>query len=320
MNEQEKAERIRIFLLEREWLEDIRSVSFLAAGEYNENFLVKAKTRTCVFRINHGSQLGLDEQIAYEYRVLQAVAPSGVTPRPLNCEPRTAGLGGGVLLMEHLQGGPLDYRRDAEKAALVFSRIHALPCHQHDLICQKDPIRDIAAESLGLLRRFADHPLKKEKSRLLDYHDAVLKLADNWGKGFQNEPFCIVNTEVNSGNFIVGRKTTYLVDWEKAVISYRYQDLAHFLVPTTTLWKSDVIFSEAEKMSFLAAYIGFLHCDLSVDEVWEKTRVLERTILLRALSWCFMAYYEYTQSRRPLQNQDTFRKIRGYLENISEFI
>jgi len=44
--------------------------------------------------------------------------------------------------------------------------------------------------------------------------------------------------------------------------------------------------------------------------------VMEKTILLRALSWCFMAWYEYTQTDRPIQNPDTFAKITQYLADI----
>jgi len=48
------------------WLPDLQgpeSVSFLAAGEYNENWKVNTPSGTSVFRINHGSQLGLADQI-----------------------------------------------------------------------------------------------------------------------------------------------------------------------------------------------------------------------------------------------------------------
>lgn len=45
------------------WLWDVSGVSFLAAGEYNENFPVEAAYGNFVLRINHGGQLGLDDQI-----------------------------------------------------------------------------------------------------------------------------------------------------------------------------------------------------------------------------------------------------------------
>jgi hypothetical protein len=59
---------------------------------------------------------------------------------------------------------------------------------------------------------------------------------------------------------------------------------------------------------------------LDLNELFEKTKILERTILLRALSWCFMAYYEYTQVERKLRNPDTFEKIRDYLNDIEPLL
>jgi thiamine kinase-like enzyme len=168
--------------------------------------------------------------------------------------------------------------------------------------------------------RYSDHPLIKEKVLLLRYHEKILTLSENTRDYFTNEELCIVNTEVNSGNFIVQPGKTYLVDWEKAVISYRYQDLGHFLVPTTTLWKSNYVYSEEEKLQFIQNYIHQLGFGLDVEETFEKTKVLERTILLRAISWCFMAYYEYTREDRTLRNSDTFAKIRDYLNGIESLL
>ncbi len=333
------SQRIFHFLQDNDWvpgLDDPSDIRFLAAGEYNENWLVTPREGPrAVFRINHGSQLGLTDQISYEFMVLTVLAASGVTPRPWRLDPRPAGWdlpGRGVLLMEYLPGRPLDYRTDAALAARVFSRVHAqpVPTRQPDspaqprLVVQANPILDIAAESLGLIERFPEHPLRAEKRRLLAYHEEVLRLAEEAGPLLAGEPLVLVNSEVNSHNFIVHQGKCWLVDWEKAVLSQRYQDLGHFLVRTTTLWKSDVTYSDEEKRAFLREYLRDL-VEIQAgrnptlpdfDTVWRATRILERTILLRALSWCFMAYVEYTQGDRALSNADTFAKIRRYLEEM----
>jgi thiamine kinase-like enzyme len=315
----ERDAQIKNYLAGKKWLTTVDSISFLAAGEYNENYLVRGDKGRFVLRINHGSQLGLKNQIGYEYRVLKAVEPSRVTPIAYHCDSDPGELGGGVLLMQYLEGRPLDYEKDIESPAHIFSRIHALPV-QEDLVVQQNPVQAIAEESVGLIKRFSKHPLKKVKKALLTYHEQIRKLGERSGEVFQNEPLCLVNTEVNSGNFIISRTKGYLVDWEKTVISYRYQDLGHFLVPTTTLWKSEFRFTPEGKSRFLSAYREFLHLDLDLSEISEKTKILERTILLRALSWCFMAYYEYTQTKRALKNQVTFNKIRSYLKEIDSFL
>lgn len=316
MTETNLLDRIRAFLSQRRWVDRPEEITFLAAGEYNANYLVSGAGGRYVLRINHGSQLGLGEdQIAYEYRVLEALSTSGVTPQPLACHPHPEPLGGGALLMSFLPGKPLTYQRDLEPAAHIFARVHTVRAPE-GLVVQADPVRDIARESRGLLNRFPDHPLKKERDRIKAYHDTVIDLADHTRTLFDDETLCIVNTEVNSGNFLIGDAGAYLVDWEKAVVSYRYQDLGHFMVPTTTLWKSDTVLTPDEKKRFLAAYRHRACPDIDLDILITKTRVLEKAILLRALSWCFMAWYEYTQTERPLNNSDTFAKINQYLADI----
>jgi aminoglycoside phosphotransferase (APT) family kinase protein len=311
-----RLEQIKAFLAGSGWIAQPVSVSFLAAGEYNANYLVASPKGLFVLRINHGSQLGLGQnQIAYEYKVLQALAASGVTPRPVACHPHPEPLGGGALLMTYLPGKALDYRRDLERAAHIFARIHTLPVPK-GLVVQADPVRDIAQESSSLLNRFPDHPLQTERSRIQAYYDTVLELGDRTRTLFSGEAFCLVNTEVNSGNFLVSQKGAYLVDWEKAVESLRYQDLGHFMAPTTTLWKSDMLLTPDEKKRFLEAYRREACPRMDLKELILKTRVMEKTILLRALSWCFMAWYEYTQTERSLQNPNTLDKITQYLKDI----
>jgi aminoglycoside phosphotransferase (APT) family kinase protein len=316
MPDTDRVEQIQQFLTDSGWISPPFSVTFLAAGEYNANYRVDSDLGPCVLRINHGSQLGLgDDQIAYEYKVLTALADSGVTPKPLSCHPRPEPLGGGALLMTFLPGTPLDYTRDLEKAACILARVHTVPVPD-GLIVQPDPVTAIADESHGLLHRFYDHPLKKEQEQILSYYDTVQALAAETRSLFEAEPLCLVNTEVNSGNFLISRQRAYLVDGEKAVVSCRYQDLGHFMVPTTTLWKTDTVLSREDRHRFLSFYHRKACLDIPFDDLVEKSRVMEKTILLRALSWCFMAWYEYTQTNRPIQNPDTFTKIQQYLSDI----
>ena len=247
------------------------------------------------------------------------MAPSTVTPLPYFYDMDSGGLGRGVLLMDYLPGVPLDYRRDLSAAARIFARIHTLP-PSNRLICQRNPARDIAAESHGLLNRYAAVHYSAVRARLFEYHQEILAGATEMALRYQNEDFCIVNTEVNSGNFIIGEKRSCLVDWEKAVVSYRYQDLAHFLVPTTTLWKTDYRCSEEDKRRFLNEYLEAGDFHFTLDEMYEKTVMMERVILLRALSWCYMAYHEYVAADRELVHKDTFAKITSYMDEAECFL
>lgn len=380
--DEKKKSDIERIVKEKGWLENVESVTFLAAGEYNENYVITSGERRYVFRINHGSQIEQENQIGYEFHVLKCVEPSGVTPKVYHVAPDSAL--GGVLLMDYIPGKPFVFHKDLDKVPPVFAAIHTVPlplsaaasnsiCDSirnpirdsihdqihdqirdpirdsirdpihdlncdpiHDLICdsirdlppllrQIDPIGDIAAESLRLIERFEDHPLKRERKILRSYHEKILFLREKEKALFKDEPLCLVNTEVNSGNFIVQDDSAFLVDWEKAVISYRYQDLAHFIIPTTTLWKSDFTFTPDSRRSFLKQYHDVICRDSSVDFPFDamdyKTAILEKTILLRALSWCFMAWYEYTnqgqgESDRTLIDETTRQKINRYLDEI----
>ena len=311
-------ERIRTFLTSSGWVPAPDRIEFLAAGEYNSNYLVVSGPDRSVFRINHDTQLGIENQIEYEFNVLSALQHSGVTPNPFFYDSSPADFDGGVLLMEFLPGRPLRYETDTTRAARIFARIHGQAVSD-TLLVQANPVRDIAEECLGLLTRYPEHPLQKELSFLRGYQETIARLGETAAPLFADEPLCICNTEVNSGNFLIADTSEYLVDWEKTVVTPRYQDLGHFLVPTTTLWKTDFRYSKAQRLLFLETYRAEAGLPIPMDELDFKTGLLEKTILLRGLSWCFMAYYEYTCEERAIKNMDTFETIKRYLKNMGSF-
>jgi thiamine kinase-like enzyme len=314
-----KSEIIIRYLAKKRWLTGIAEISHLASGEYNENYIVKSSSGNYVFRINHGSQLFIDNQIEYEFNVLKSLENSGVTPIPFFYDSNAAGFAGGVLLMEFIHGKPLNYKTDSDKAALIFSTIHNLPCDSR-LIVQKNPVRDICAESLKLINMNSSPEYSAVRSLLLNYHDEMMKLSEREKDLFSNERLCTVNSEVNSGNFIISETRSVLVDWEKSVVSYRYQDLGHFLVPTTTLWKTDFRFTHEQKADFIKSYLRYSGLDIGIDEMFYKTEILEKVILLRALSWCYMAYEQYVNESKNLTHDETFDKIKYYLDNAECFL
>lgn len=311
--------KIKDYLNESGWVSGITEILHLASGEYNENYLVVSSGEKSVFRINHGSQLFINNQIEYEFNVLKSLEDSGVTPRPLFYDSKPSGFAGGVLLMEYIEGRPLDYNCDSEKAAFIFSQIHKLPCDSR-LIVQADPLKDICSESLKLINMNSSSEYSNVRLLLLKYHDEMLELSEREKNIFSSERLCTVNSEVNSGNFIISDTRSVLVDWEKSVVSYRYQDLGHFLVPTTTLWKTDYRFTPAGKADFLKSYLGYSELDMNIDELFYKTGLLEKVILLRALSWCYMAYEQYASGNKKLTHDETFDRIKYYLDNAECFL
>jgi aminoglycoside phosphotransferase (APT) family kinase protein len=310
-----RQEQIRSFLQRSAWLQNPEKIEFLAAGEYNANYLLTVEGIPYVLRINQGSQLGLSNQIEYEFRVLKALEESGVTPRAFYYQLAPDELEGGVLLMQYLPGKPLDYVKDMDKAAYIFARVHSVQLPQ-GLVEQLNPVQDILRECEWLMNRYPEHPLQRERDIIADYYQKIEALARENGDIFTGEDPCVVNTEVNSGNFLISEQGSYLVDWEKAVLSYRYQDLGHFLVSTTTRWKADYTYSKGQKQEFLRLYKEYAGLNFDLSELYAKTEIMEKTILLRALSWCYMAYYEYTRTHRAIRNEDTLAKIKEYLGDI----
>lgn len=84
----------------------------LAQGKHNVNFLLRAGDgRRFVLRINCASQLGLGDQIGYEYGALRVLAPSGRTPEPLYVDGTRRRIGRGVLVESFVEGSWIDLYR-----------------------------------------------------------------------------------------------------------------------------------------------------------------------------------------------------------------
>ena len=295
---------------------------FLARGEYNENFVFihPDSGKKYVLRINHGSQMQLERQISYEAHALKLLEASGRTPKLYYCSEKSGELG--ILVMEFLEGIALDYAKDLKLGAEILADIHSLPYHREEdtgedkLFYAKDSLLEMLSESARLQRVYELSPFLEDSvySRLHALWKKGVQEQERGEKLLRQEEFCIINTEVNSGNFLMNRegKKNYLVDWEKPLYGHFAQDLGHFLTPTTTFWKTDYILSEKEIKGFLEHY---QKCrDIELPALHEQTALFILYNCIRGLSWCAMAYTEYKKGR-DLQNEDTFQKIKSYLQD-----
>ncbi|MDY6874809.1 MAG: aminoglycoside phosphotransferase family protein [Chloroflexota bacterium] len=295
------------------------TVAPLAQGEYNMNYLVRQENGAWVLRVNVGTQIGRADQILYEYRALRLLEPTGVTPPPFYVDDSRERLEYGVLLMEYLPGEALDYRRDLEAAACLFARVHTQPVapEENHLIREERPLSMTYEECSRLLPVYLESDLAEPALRdclreVLDWaagarHREAYFLADPWP--------CIINTEVNSGNFVVNREqgTIHLVDWEKPLWGDPSQDLSHFRVPTTTLWKSDYRMTDENKRAFLNSYRTAISDTHLRDTIEERVRLRDPFNCLRGISWSAMAWVAYQTGEHALRNEDTFRKVSAYL-------
>jgi len=288
------------------------SFSPLGQGEYNLNYVFThpVTKQRLVLRLNRGSQMHLSDQIGYEYSALEALAGSGRTPKPLLCC-RAQNL----LVMEWLPGGPLDYHRDMAIAAEILADIHCTPVPENCRLIRPDaPARAIYEECLEMVQHYYDwdqaDPAVTALLKTLVEEIGRLPLSEPSGA-----PVCIVNTELNSGNFLIDRDgRSHLVDWEKPLLSEPAQDLGHFLAPTTTFWKTDVILTPEQVCSFTNRYLAAVGDRMDTAALTARLPLYFTVTCLRGVTWCAMAYREYCQPGRQLRNEDTFRKLKAYLE------
>lgn len=291
----------------------------LARGEYNLNYLVTNQPTRLVFRVNLASQIDREDQIVYEYKALRLLQASGVTPIPYFVDDSRTSIDRGISVMEYLPGRPLDYTRNSENAARVFATIHQLEVdpEQNHLIVEEKPLSLIHTECMGLLRTYfnsdlADPAIASYLSEVADWADRNRRSEEY----FRQNPYnVIVNTEVNSGNFIVNnhRKSTHLIDWEMPRWGDPSSDLCHFLSPLTTLWKTDFRFREKQERDFLNAYLARTADAHLHDTLLERMRLKMPFVYLRGISWSAMGWISYQDGSTPIRNEDTWKTLQRYL-------
>jgi len=295
-----------------------KSVEFLARGEYSLNFLARGE-EDLVVRLVTGSQIGLPlrEQAPYEHHALQLLALSGVTPKPHHVDPDPEGLPYPLIVEEYLPGLPLDYATDVSAAARCVAEIHALGVPEgHRLQIHPDPAPSILAESRGLAEPYlnwdgASAESKRALRRGFEKIEGFLKRKDL----FAGDDLAVVNYDLNTHNFVVEGGVARLLDWEKARVAPRTQDLAHFLLPTTTLWRDETatLLSPVQEEEFVEAYLERVPV-ADVGRFRTQLEAMKTIVSLRAVSWCAWALQETAQSARPITNEETLSRSRTYLE------
>ena len=285
------------------------NIKLLGAGEYNINFTFDEGDLKKVLRINMKSQMNLENQIEYEYETLQLLKDSGVTPKPYDVVTETNLLPYKYLTMEFLNGRPLNYKIDMEIGAYLLSTVHNTKYGENNLINASNPFQLMFDECKQMSREYL--AWEKADKKVSNYIKIFLEKCQTLiPEEYTIANPCIINTELNSGNFLIGerKEDSYVIDWEKALIGECEQDLAHFLAPTTTFWKTDIILSENEINKFLEEYNNYRNFD---------RKRFERYLIfncLRGVTWCSMAFRQYSENDKMLMDETTFKKIASYIE------
>lgn len=302
-------------LIERFGIEENEEFSLLGQGEYNINYIFNSKSydRKLILRIATHSQMDLENQISYEYETLKLLNKTNRTPKPIYCDHTKELIPYGFLVMDYLPGRHLDYKKDLKYAAEILADIHnAEVLEENHLLKPENPIEAIYEECLKMFETYRLSKYRDEKTK--DFIEGLLEKGKNI-KTIDIGNRTIINTELNSGNFLINGEGTdnYLVDWEKPLYGYPAQDLGHFLTPTTTFWKTDDILSKEEISLFLKEYCN--HSKQYKDEkiLWKSVKNYLSMNCLRGITWCAMAYVEYQNPDKLISNDYTYDKIKSYL-------
>lgn len=287
----------------------------LGAGEYNINYIFnhpKSKEKL-ILRIPTGSQMDLKNQIRYEYEALKLLETSGRTPKPIYIDDTKTFIPYGFLVMNYLPGRSLKYESDMKIAAHILADIHNIEIKENShLIKPENPLKAILNECNKMVKTYmsyekASKEIKQIIAELLKEGEKII--AEDHGKR------SIINTELNSGNFLINGKNSnnYLIDWEKPLLAYVGQDLGHFLAPTTTFWKTNTILKRNDIDSFISSYCKYSNRYADAEELWNDTLPYFTMTCLRGITWCAMAFVEYQNPNRLLKNEYTYKKIQDYL-------
>ena len=293
----------------------------LAAGEYNVNlsFTHPISGEKLILRINQGSQMHLESQIEYEANTLRLLKDSGRTPRLYYVDGSKKYLDKSILVMEYLPGVALDYEKDLMKAADILVDIHrqALP-YESGLIEAGSGFSFVLDECEEMFKHYTESKYadKDIENRIRHLLDMGWKLSKSGEVSFDGLYKCLINTELNSTNFLINEEgKNYLIDWEKAVFGYPAQDIGHFLAPTSTFWKTDIILTKAEIDDFITRYIEKAGRYFDTKGIRETAIAFIKINCLRGLSWCAMAFVQYKEADKEIMNESTRIKLGQYLED-----
>jgi hypothetical protein len=191
----------------------------------------------------HGGDTSAAGRLHAQAAAFRHLEPAGRTPRLHEViEPR-AGLPGGALIVDFIDGCAPRLPEELELMADTLARIHALPLPPASapIPRQSNPfLETLEAIELNAMR-FLDKAVNDPDSRaeIGDELRAMRGLAPVLGRKIQ--PLTVALADTHPGNFLVDRsRIAWFVDLEKVHVGSPAIDLAHATLPTSTLWHPDI--------------------------------------------------------------------------------
>lgn len=195
---------------------------------------------------------------AEAFRYLQ---PTGRTPRLHEIVEPRAGLPGGALIVDFIEGSAPALPVQLEAMAETLAKIHSLPLPPPGapMPRQTNPfLETLEAVELNAAR-FLDKAVPDSGARAEIAEE--LRLMRGMVPVFAEraQPLTVALADTHPGNFIVDRAgVAWFVDLEKVHVGSPAIDLAHATLPTSTLWHPDVgkLLTRAEVQAFHDSYLA----------------------------------------------------------------
>lgn len=201
------------------------------------------------------------ERLQTQAVAFRHLAPAHRTPRlHAVIEPR-AGLPGGALIVDHVEGRPPDLPDELPALADTLACLHALPLpgpgspipRQTNPFLQTLEVVELAAT------RFLDKAVTDPAPRAEIVEELILMRGMSSTLGRQSQPLTVALADTHPGNFIVDRAgIAWFVDLEKVHVGSPAIDLAHATLPTSTLWDPKIgkSLSREDVAAFHAFYLA----------------------------------------------------------------
>lgn len=289
---------------------DVLKPHFLGVGEHNLNywFTTPSSGRKHVLRVNVVPQPFHDNQVAYEFGALQALAPSGRVPEPVYLDDSDGAPEKGALVIGFCEGDQLDFDHlrpgDLRCAAQIMADVHAvLPTPSCTVFRPKDPLKGLFEECL---QRFASYRASGfEEDRITRWVERFIAAAEPMTRTACLPDDCehIVNTETLPSHFLIPAASAAeaaavgsgtgpfaddpgsFVDWERPVIGEVAQDVAYFVSPTTTFWDSDFLLPADQMAAFVEDYWRAVDGRFERGNFDERFHAFRMMTALRSCTW-----------------------------------
>jgi aminoglycoside phosphotransferase (APT) family kinase protein len=249
------------------------------------------------------SALGRLHTQAVAFRYLE---PAGRTPRLYVVIGPRAGLPGGALIVDFIEGRAPRLPDELGLLADTLARLHGLPLPSERIAIprQNNPFLETLDAVELTAMRFLDRavPVPQARALIVEELRAMREMAPVLGR--RPQPLAVALADTHPGNFIVDRSgTAWFVDLEKVHVGSPAIDLAHATLPTSTLWHPDVggRLTREQVQAFHDAYFARAGA--------ERTEAMRPWIVpMRRLTWLrttlFMARWRI-ETRSPRDPSNT---------------